>query len=296
MAVISLQACPFPLFFPQILTAVHKKKITWTKKPNIYIYIYTHYQLVVYLTGCLCHTRKERSWLVYLEFALIKFIPTCFNLLSQPVRLRWNFTLSLTWVVTEQSKFAVFASLESDVAVMYRDDKKPTSQKRISPLYLAQSLSTRQRKKTGTYSQVGEDTKTNFVSELEKGLFVLLNCLFKLKWCKDESTWCTYQVSWPHFTTPPFAKTTTFFKHRKAKVISMKASEQQNSFHWAVKLSCCLMFRAMQKITERQGRPENKINWKIIITYYGDLPYPVQKTESTRNSMLPKSFANMEYC
>lgn len=52
-------------------------------------------------------------------------------------------------MVTEQSTFAVPASLESDVTVMYRDDKRPTSQKRISPVDLAQSLLPRQRKKQG---------------------------------------------------------------------------------------------------------------------------------------------------
>lgn len=75
----------------------------------------------------------------------------------------------------------------------------------------------------------------------------------------------------------------------------MKASEQQSSFHWVGKLSCSLIFRAMKKITVRQGKLEKEIEWKTINTYYGGLSHPGQKTESTRDSMLPTSFANTEY-
>lgn len=83
------------------------------------------------------------------------------------------------------------ASLESDVAVMYTDDRKTTSQNRISPtshLSVCTITISKAKRETGTCSQVWEDTRTNFVSELEKGLFALLNWLFKLKWYKDGST------------------------------------------------------------------------------------------------------------
>lgn len=106
--------------------------------------------------------------------------------------LMWNFTLSSSWAVTEQSKFVVPASLESEVAVVYRDDKKLTSQKRISPVGLASTVTTtKEKKETGTCSQAGEDTRTKTgqlfcqqqtASELEKGLFTLLNWLSDLKW------------------------------------------------------------------------------------------------------------------
>lgn len=61
--------------------------------------------------------------------------------------------LSLTLVITERNNFAVTTSLETDLAVTQGDDMKPTHQKKIfsqgysSFIWLAQSLSPRQRNK-----------------------------------------------------------------------------------------------------------------------------------------------------
>lgn len=231
---------------------------------------------------------------MHLEFALIKFITTCFNLSSHPFRTRWNFTFFLTWVVTEKSIFAAPASLKSDVAVMYRDNRKSTSQKRISSTsHLSVCTISHQRKKRNRDLQSGRGGQQyKLFQRTKKGLFALLNWLFKLKWYKDGSTDVhakSFDLSLLHQL---LSKTITVFKHRKANVISMKASEQQSSFHWIVQPNSCLIFRARKKITERQGRLEKEINWKTVKTYYGGLPYLIQKTESTRDSMLPKSFAN----
>lgn len=90
-------------------------------------------------------------------------------------------------------------------------------------------------------------------------MFALINRSFKLKWYKDQSTDAHGKLYDLVLLHQFFRKTAAFFKRRNAKVIS-KISEQLSSFHQAVKLSCCLVFRAMKKITERQGRQEKEIN------------------------------------
>lgn len=74
-----------------------------------------------------------------------------------------------------------------------------------------------------------------------------------------------------------FNKTAAFLKHRNAKVISMKISEQQSSFHWAVEQSCCLIFTALKKNlwkAEETGQV-NELKGIIINTSYGSLLQPV---------------------